>query len=181
MIIHVSGSPGSGKTTLGNILQENNKYIVVKDLDDLTDDLDKNDKDIFFKKLHEKIIDFIEQNAKKFIVFVGILDIIFDDVIYIYDFKDADVLFYLDPPMETLLKQFYTRMIKIGEKDETFWSDIAQKKYAIPPSDYKIDEARQTKEEHIKRGYICDSYENIISKIQKIINKDDDNFFIYFF
>ena len=59
-IIHVSGAPGSGKTTLGNQLRENKK-IVVMDLDDLFSEFAKSDTKFDPKKYQKYIYAFIDR------------------------------------------------------------------------------------------------------------------------
>ena len=55
MIIHISGSPGCGKTTLGNVLKDKFKHIHVKDTDDFTHDLPLDDEKIWMNTLHTRI------------------------------------------------------------------------------------------------------------------------------
>lgn len=174
VIIHVSGSPGSGKTTLGEHVQElfKNNNCIVKDLDDFTDDISKDTANVFFEVVHDRTEKFKKQHSTKHIVFVGILDIIINDEIYVYEFDDKKThLFYLDPPLPVLLKQFYTRIITIGERDPLFWEEIAEKKFAIPPSDYKIDEALKTKAKHQKIGYAAGDWDFVMESVSKLLRQ----------
>lgn len=55
MIIHISGSPCSGKSTFGKQIKSSNKSIIVKDLDDI------------FDKYFESLVN------KKFTIYIYIL------------------------------------------------------------------------------------------------------------
>ena len=80
LIIHISGASGSGKTTLGNKLKEKfNNKIIVKDLDDLTDEFIKDtygNKSWTFidENEYQKYINEFIQKQNKTIIFVGLND-----------------------------------------------------------------------------------------------------------
>ena len=54
-VIHISGSPGAGKTTLGEELQHLYPNIVVKDTDDFAFGLSQEDGYLFLEQLTQRI------------------------------------------------------------------------------------------------------------------------------
>ena len=74
MIIHISGAPGSGKTTIGLKLKEHYKTkVIVKDLDDLFAEFMKLNTTKFSSKKYQNFInDFINKHNNKSIIFVGL-------------------------------------------------------------------------------------------------------------
>jgi len=80
VIIHISGPPGSGKTTLGNKLKEQFKSkIVVKDLDILREEHIKKTYDTskgwsVDEVKYQNFIDHFIQKQKNPIIFVGLND-----------------------------------------------------------------------------------------------------------
>jgi hypothetical protein len=143
MRVHISGSPGSGKTTLGERI-EKIFDVIVKDTDDFTHDLPKDVS--FMHLLDSKIQTFLTNHKKENVVFVGIMDITLDGNTHIYKFKE-------DTPLQILLKRFYSRIIKVGEQDSNFWEDVTNGKEIIPSSQDKISEVFNTKESHLQLGY----------------------------
>ena len=69
MIIHISGAPGSGKSTFGIELKKIFKNIKILDLDDLFDNFINKNK--FSIKAYQKYLDIII-NKNKNIIFVGL-------------------------------------------------------------------------------------------------------------
>jgi len=108
IIIHVSGSPGSGKTTLGNKLKT--KYgnkIVVKDLDDLFKEFMNASKSPFDPKKYQIFIDnFIKTIKTKIIVFVGLNKEHLTETLY--NIKPA-YKFFIDLPIEINLERHFIR------------------------------------------------------------------------
>ncbi len=72
MIIHISGAPGSGKTTIGLKLKKHYKTkVIVKDLDDLFAEFMKLNTTKFSSKKYQNFInDFINKHNNKSIIFV---------------------------------------------------------------------------------------------------------------
>jgi len=108
MIIHISGSPGSGKTTIGHKLKKHYKNkIVVKDLDDLFTEFIK-EHQFDPKKYQKYIYDFINQNDDKIIIFVGLNSEHLTDTLY--DVR-ADHKFFIDLSIKTNLERHFSREI----------------------------------------------------------------------
>jgi adenylate kinase family enzyme len=107
-IIHISGAPGSGKSTMGIKLKNKFKSkIVVKDLDELFSEFMLENK--FNAKKYQKYIDnFIENQNKKIIVFVGLNKEHLTETLYnIY----ADYKYYIDLPININLERHFNREI----------------------------------------------------------------------
>jgi len=166
MRVHISGSPGSGKTTLGERI-EKIFDVTVKDTDDFTHDLPKDVS--FMHLLNSKIQTFLENHKKENVVFVGIMDITLDGNTHIYKFQEDTQLIYLNTPLQILLKRFYSRIIKVGEQDNNFWEDVTQGKEIIPSSQDKIAEVFKTKESHLQLGYKLFEEEEIFTMLSDLI------------
>jgi thymidylate kinase len=110
MIIHISGAPGSGKTTIGLKLKKYYKTkVVVKDLDDLFSEFMKSNIGKFSSKKYQKFIDiFIESNNKKSIVFVGLNSEHLTDTFYELN---PDYKFYIDLSVDINVKRHFLREI----------------------------------------------------------------------
>ena len=112
MIIHVSGAPGSGKTTLGYKIKHNNKNILVKDLDQVFlkfskgKRIQKYDKTKYQNYL-DKILKKYISNNNKIIVLVGLnKDMGHSDTFYnVY----ADYKYYIKIPLNKHVKQLFLR------------------------------------------------------------------------
>ena len=135
MIIHISGFPGSGKTTLGNKLQQIfGKKVIVYDTDEFIQHHNDNgkkllklEKDIYsgkkkmkeynilWKQIMKKSInDFIKKHPNKIIIFTGSLDN-FSRKGLLYKIK-ADHKFILDVSLPIIMKRYYLRIYKTEQK-----------------------------------------------------------------
>lgn len=132
MIIHISGSYGSGKSTLGYKLKNRFKNkIMVIELDNLLFDRKHGVSDREFKKIiraktkagmHREwkrivkhaLIRFINKNKNKIIVFVGILQIVtFINTMLVVDrveIDEADYKFFIDISDQQLIYRYYDRL-----------------------------------------------------------------------
>ena len=110
IIVHISGSPGSGKTTLGNKIKKHyGNNIVVKDLDDLFKEYIAKTQQKFNPKKYQKYIDnFIENNNKKTIIFVGLNKEHMTATLY--DVR-PDYKYFIDLPIEVNLERHFNREI----------------------------------------------------------------------
>ena len=200
IIIHISGFPGSGKTTLGEKLQKKFKNIIVYDTDGfiqhhtkegkqllkiekdiLTNkktnkdyrDLNKNYRDLWKKTIKNKIDEFISKYNNKIIVFVGSLDN-FAPPNTIYNIN-ANYKFVLDVPLDELMKRYYLRISKMEQKltkkeSENYWNNLSKGIYHITGSDDMIKALKKYNEWHKKYDYIFLNDNDIIDKINNIIN-----------
>ena len=135
MIIHISGFPGSGKTTLGNKLQQIfGKKVIVYDTDEFIQHHNDNgkkllklEKDIYsgkkkmkeynilWKQIMKKSInDFIKKHPNKIIIFTGSLDN-FSRKGLLYKIK-ADHKFILDVSLPIIMKRYYLRIYQTEQK-----------------------------------------------------------------
>ena len=110
MIIHISGAPGSGKTTIGLKLKEIYKTkVIIKDLDDLFGEFMKLNTGKFSSKKYQKFIDdFINKKNKKPIIFVGLNSEHLTKKIYKLN---PDHKFYINLPVDINLKRHFLREI----------------------------------------------------------------------
>lgn len=118
MIIHISGSSGSGKTYLGNKLKKRfGKKIQVKDLDQLRDEFinkyyDTSKGYSFSEKKYQKYINEYIKKVKKPLIFVGLNDNHFGKTKSLYYNLQSDYNYYIDLDDETIVKQKCERFIK---------------------------------------------------------------------
>jgi len=173
ILIHVSGTPGSGKTTLGQKFAALEGVIVI-DTDDVInaedqEELMKLDKkgppgDIhklyreewerrLTRTLWKEYHDAIEKNAKM-LLFTGIMN---------GDPEPGRILpmpfaniekYFLDLPLPFLLKQYYGRYGKEMSTEDEFWEGVAAKRYKIPSSHTYLNAFKQEKGWHLSHGYI---------------------------
>lgn len=160
--MHVSGSPGSGKTTLGALLQD---CCTVVDTDELIQDDEqrmlralrdagKHEEALLEWReiLTQKIMTLCNQNAD-LLVFVGILNhsspngIPFELTIPLV-FKA-----FLDVPQTELLRRFYGRFGIELRQDTEFWSGVETGRWVIPSSVEYLQMHEDEKEWHLRHGY----------------------------
>ena len=110
MIIHISGAPGSGKTTIGLKLKKHyGTKVIVKDLDDLFAEFIKSNTKKFSSKKYQKFInDFINEHNDKSIIFVGLNSEYLANIFYKIN---PDYKFYIDLPVNVSLKRHFLREI----------------------------------------------------------------------
>ena len=158
IIIHISGFPGSGKTTLGKKLEKMFKNIIVYDTDGFIQHHTKEGKQLLqldkLKKWKEykilwkntiknKINRFISKYHNKIIVFVGSLDN-FAPSNTIYNIK-TNYKFVLDIPLNELMKRYYLRIYKKEQKStdkesDNYWKQLSEGVYYINSSENIIKE-----------------------------------------
>jgi hypothetical protein len=110
MIIHISGAPGLGKTTIGLKLKEHYKTkVIVKDLDDLFAEFMKLNTTKFSSKKYQNFInDFINKHNNKSIIFVGLNSEHITNKFYNIN---PDYKFYIDLHVDINLKRHFLREI----------------------------------------------------------------------
>jgi adenylate kinase family enzyme len=193
IIIHVSGYPASGKTTLGEKLENLYKNIIVYDTDgfiqhhtkegkqllkiekDILNNkkTNKDYKDLWKKTIKNQIDKFISKYNTKIIVFVGSLDN-FAPPNTIYNIN-ANYKFVLDVPLNELMKRYYLRISQMEQKStkkqsENYWNNLSKGIYHIQGSDDMIKDHKKYNEWHKKHDYIFLDDKDIIKKINDIIN-----------
>lgn len=188
IILHISGIPGSGKSTLGDKLILNfsaRNELRVIDTDSLIqrntpngdellelekfsyEDYDKRWREIFSGEI-KKQIEKAQIEQIRVLVFVGILDH-FGHGKSPIEIHDATYRFYIKIATPQLLFQFYTRYAKLFLNEDTFWSDLAEGREYIPSSTQYIDDEKRAKQWHIDHGYLPISIDDIYYKINNIV------------
>lgn len=163
-LIHISGSPGSGKTTLGTrIAKLFGDAIVCVDTDNFIQQDNEqgqtlarlDSKSSAFKQVWTKILDvkFAEtiSNAHgRPVVFVGSLDNAGPADGTIYEFRQATVRLYLSPPFAQVLKQFYSRF---AGYDDEFWTSVVNLRDGVPDSQFVLQGMQTRLTWHQQHGY----------------------------
>jgi adenylate kinase family enzyme len=124
LIIHISGSQGAGKTTLGNKIKE--KYddmIYLKDLDDLYDEFINQKK---IKDYQEFINNFIKENSNKPLILTGLSaerckgEMDDDDDTFFEINTDYKYLIKIDEN-DILKQRFFRQVSKLNDRKEMFF------------------------------------------------------------
>ena len=183
IIIHISGSPGSGKTTLGERIHAfcGDAIVAVKDTDDFIQRGDaehlrlkryESDQNVFQRELRElktrKIDEFIESNKEKpLIVFVGLMDHF--GLRPFYDFTCANHKFFLKISPADLLRQYYTRLVDVSRELPVIWDDIVSHRDYVESSEEKMtsDESLWL-QEHSLHGYQHRTADEIMAFIEAL-------------
>ena len=193
MIIHISGFPGSGKTTLGEKIQK--KYgskVIVYDTDNFIQHNNDNGKrllkvekdmesgkktqkdyNMLWKKtMKESINEFIREHDDKPIIFVGSLDN-FGPKNTIYKIN-ANYKFMLDVPLYEIMRRYYLRIYKTDQKltkkqADDYWKKLSKNIYRISSSNDIIKDYKLYTEWHKKNDYKSLRDTEIIDKLKKIL------------
>lgn len=187
MIIHISGAPGSGKTTIGQQIKDKLKNkIIVKDLDDLFREYNDNNKTKFNAKKYQKYIyKFIENNNNKPIIFVGLNKEHLTDTLY--DIK-PDYKFFIDLSVKINLERHFNREINgwlewmINRDKQILFKQIEKNQNQIVNDltnslSRVLDISNQKKminsyiKIYRKEKYIFLDYDTIYKKVLQIIKK----------
>ena len=188
MIIHISGTPGSGKTTLGEELQKiYGDKIIVYDTDEFIQHHNKAGKKLLaidksasieeYMKIWKGILGreidkFITKNKNKIIVFTGILNNFSpDDTIYEIE---ADYKFMLNVDIYILLKRYYMRLCndekqRAKEDSQDYWNKVSTQVYNINSSKEMINSNQKDIKWHKEHGYLLKNDKEIINEIGKIL------------
>ena len=185
-VIHISGVPGSGKTTLGEfITAQNISSVAVVDTDtliehntpngDILTSLEAGPYDVYKQTwraiFSAEISKAIEKSNASTVVFVGILDHWGGPDAEPVQMTQATHRFYIDIPRARLLYQFYSRLATIPPDDE-YWHKAATGPdgYAIPGSKQLLNDASKTKVWHETHDYRVAPTRQIIGEILTIMD-----------
>ena len=165
IIVHLAGASGSGKTTYGRRLAARYPDVMVVEIDDYIQpeypfvrEMEAFGRDSVEYKTqwHEHMKNFFMRDIaratvekKRGLVFVGLLDNMASpsDTVGFELFFACDKAF-LDVPLETNLKQFYTRLV-----ETIVWSDVASGGCGVPDSIEQINHVRNVTAQYKARGY----------------------------
>lgn len=175
MIVHITGAPGSGKSTIGNILKKKLKHIKVYDIDNLYHDfinIQRKISDTFPQKFQKYIDELIKKH--KNIIFVGLH---YSDPHFLFKNAMIDVkpfkinfntehLLFIDIDMSTCIKQLFSRVInnvtkevsKLIDDDVKFVFNFKQEKQSFKYWNKKF----------IKDKYIPIKNKKIVSYIKNL-------------
>ena len=175
-VIHISGSPGSGKTVLGQQLVDDDVEVI--DTDELISDAEG--QELYELRETERHVDALvhwreiflgnlrrayDQARKHTLIFTGILNHYSPDgSVLEMPFPNTEK-YFIDLPLETLVRQFYTRYAKEVGDDAEFWSGVANGRYNIPGSLDYLEEHRKEKLWHVEHDYELYSPESIAMKV----------------
>ncbi len=187
-IVHVSGSPGSGKTTLGErIARDFAGQVTVFDTDEIIQHHlasgkelvklmdDTSDKGLlsytrrWTEIFTEGIDDVIARTDTKVLVFVGILNHFRPPGGSILALDAATERFFIDLPLSQLVRQFYTRYGKELGQDQEFWTGIVEQRYNIPDSLSFVRDSKQEREWHAAHDYKFLGTEDIYEAIGRLV------------
>ena len=184
MIIHISGPPGSGKTTVGNRLKIKYKdKIFVKDLDDLFGEFMETNKITFNPSNYQTHIDnYIASHKTKIIVFVGLNQEHITNTVYNIQ---SNYNFFIDLPIEINLERHFIREINgwlkwmEGRDKHILFSQILENQtQVIKDLSKPFDISKQKKfiksfnKTYKKQNYEFADVAVIYKKVTKLINKN---------
>lgn len=158
-IIHLSGSAGAGKTTLGEQLAAHygEDRLIVKDTDELADRIVGAKPQEFVASLREAVVAWIKSvdDGHHDILLVGIMDITDADAgkTHMVDMKTvATHRFFMSIASDRLLQQFYCRFARHAN-DAGFWADVADNRKRVPSSSEVLNMDRLARTLHDAAGY----------------------------
>lgn len=179
IIIHVAGTQGSGKSTIGNkLLKEYPDKIYVCDLDDLHGDfLSQSQSKTYQKYINE----YIRSHIDKPIIFVGLdaelcLGLMEDSDIYYNLYSKYN--YYILSNENTLKQRFFRQIDKLNTKKEYFFDEWLKNPDEIQDKLFRFVDLNKWKENNSKcdklydsRKYEFLSSETIFSRILGILKK----------
>ena len=175
VIMHISGPPASGKTTLGQLIEETfgSSGVIVIDTDEfIHGNLNSKDLSDWVSILDKKFTNVIKKHSDDgtiLIIFVGVLENFGPkEDVAMYELKHVDVKFYLHIPTVILIQQFYRRICEI--KDIDYWKEVSAGILSIPSSDQMLQNVTTLQLWHIQHEYQLVSVEDIMKQIKLIIS-----------
>ena len=170
LIIHISGPQGAGKTTLGNKIKEKyNDMIYLKDLDDLYDEFNNQDK---INDYQEFINNFIRKNSDKPLIITGLSaekckgDMDENDNTF-YEI-DTKYKYLIKIDEDDILKQRFLRQVsKLNDRKEIFFDLWLKNNNEIQKKLFRYVDLVKWKSNNI----ICNTIHK--KKKYKSMNRDD--------
>jgi hypothetical protein len=180
LTIHISGTQGSGKSTLGEkLIKKYKNKINVFDLDNLASDYNQTNKDITYQSYLEKII---KKHKGKPIIFVGLnaelcLGLMEDsDIVYELN---ADYKFYIETSLTTLKQKFFRQISKLENRKEWFFEEWNKNPNSIQNKLFRFVDLNKWKENNVKcdelfisKNYIFMDSEDIFNEVCEILDKN---------
>ena len=180
LIIHIAGTPGSGKTTLGKKLNQiYNNQIFVYDTDDFFNYTEEEKNQLFnemitkeqyleiwTKIISKKLNKLIHDNAnEKIIVLTGILTAFGQKWCPLFD-VGADYRFMIKISLEEVIKRYYTRVCKNEE-----WKEIVNLNIYVASSYQMIDRYEDDSKKLKELDYQEYTDLEILDRVDSIIRK----------
>jgi len=167
-VIHISGSPGSGKTTLIEWLAENapaGVRVETVDTDTLLEASETNT-----ARAIVAIRRAAERRGVTLLVFAGILSPE-SGVTFVFP-RRARVTrrWFIDEPSDVLLARFYGRYAAF-RGDAAFWRDIASGRHTIPSSREWLADHCADEDWHAARGYTFLSVRAMQARLRSLLDR----------
>jgi adenylate kinase family enzyme len=179
IIIHIAGTQGSGKSTIGNkLLQEYPNEIYVCDLDDLHGDFLTQSLSQSYQKYIDK---YIRSHSDKPIIFVGLdaelcLGLMEDSDIYYNLYSKYN--YYILSNENTLKQRFFRQIDKLYTRKENFFNEWVKNPDEIQDKLFRFVNLNKWKENNSKCDNLYDSRkykvlpsEEIFSRILMLLKK----------
>ena len=192
IVVHVSGTPGTGKTFFGKRLEElfsqGNAVAKVVETDELItaispygiklEALKNSDREkykscwaIIFKGEIDAAIEREKNKGTSLVVLVGILRHWEPNDGTILEIPEAEVKLYLDLSLEQLLKRFYGRYSEDLGNEKEFWCGVASDRYIIPKSTTVRENYYSDKKWHEEHDYQIVTDGDAFEKIKWLYSK----------
>lgn len=180
IVVHVSGAPAAGKSTLGERLSERFiEGLAVIDTDSFIqygmpekDELEalSADPGAYLRRWREllarKFVMALEEHWNfDVLVFVGLLDHCGPPGAEPYKLSHADFKYFLDVPPLVLLRQYYSRLAF----SEDLLSEAVRGRLVIPSSSVILQEACTYRKWHARNGYTLSHSEAIVAALDSLL------------
>jgi len=189
--IHISGFPGSGKTTLGEKLaKEFKKNVYIVETDGFIQHHTKEGKQLlkiqkqignrkeveaeYNKKwrdiLTEKIKDSFDETKAPIVILVGSLDnFSLNGKLF---WPQVDYKFLLKVELPELLRRYYTRLCE-KNLPVNFWKNVAKTNYSITGSEEIVKSVQKYNSLHIQHKYQYKTDVEILAAITQLVKKSN--------